>query len=93
MEKTELKNILKEEGFRFVYEWKDTSTTFYPEHSHQDRVALYIIGGELTFDFSGEKVTIKKGARFDVPAGKLHTAVVGREGCEFIVGEMIDGDS
>ncbi len=36
---------------------------------------------------------VKEHDRFDVPVGIPHTAKVGPEGCTFIVGEEIKGDS
>ena len=36
---------------------------------------------------------LKKGDRFDVIPGKSHTAQVGPNGCRYVVGEMIKGDS
>jgi len=44
--------------------------------------------------FSGETVaTVIAGERFDVPIGTKHSAVVGPEGCDWVVGEEIEGDS
>lgn len=76
-----LKQQLETEGFPHIYEWKDAPGTEYPAHAHKDKVALYILDGGLTFDFSGEKVMLKKGDRYDVAPGREHTAVVGPDGC------------
>ncbi len=88
-----LKEKLVQEGFVHVFEWKDAPGTLYPAHKHKDRVAMYILEGGLTFNFDGEKIMLKKGDRFDAPPDKEHTAVVGPDGCHFLVGEMTDGDS
>ena len=84
---------LKEEGFKHVYEWRDEPHVEYPEHAHEDRVSFYIIEGSLTFRINGETIELNKGDRYDVPPKTNHTAKVGPEGCSFVVGEMIEGDS
>jgi quercetin dioxygenase-like cupin family protein len=88
-----LKRKLTEEGFPYVYEWHDEAGTVYPPHAHKDKVSMYILGGGLTFRFDDEEVTLKEGDRFDVPPGKVHTAIVSENGCDFLVGEIIEGDS
>jgi quercetin dioxygenase-like cupin family protein len=93
MKKEELKEILKREGFPHIYEWHDEPGTEYPAHAHQGAVSMYILDGGLTFWFGDETVVLASGDRFDVPIGKEHTAKVGADGCTFLVGEMIEGDS
>lgn len=50
-------------------------TITYPE----DNKALY--NGEI------RKETHAVGARIDVPAGKLHEVWIGKDGCEYVIGE------
>ncbi len=83
----------EDEDFVSVYEWQDAAGTVYPEHSHQGKVSIFVTDGSITFDFSGEKKEVKANERFDVPAGKMHSAVVGPQGWIVIVGEEIEGDS
>jgi quercetin dioxygenase-like cupin family protein len=86
--------ILKSEGFVHVYEWHDEPGTKYPVHSHKGKVALFIEKGDVTFNFSDNTThVVKSGERFDVPIGLEHSATVGSNGCDYIVGEMIEGDS
>jgi quercetin dioxygenase-like cupin family protein len=92
MNKEKLKQQLISEGFPEVYEWKDEAGTEYPEHAHKGRVALYITKGSITF-YGGIEKTISVGERFDVPVGVVHSAIVGPEGCEYVVGEEIEGDT
>jgi len=93
MNKELLSQKLSDEGFPHVYEWTDPAGTEYPKHAHQDKVSMYILTGGLTFWFDDGEVTLSEGDRFDVPPGKNHIAKVGEEGCTFLVGEMIEGDS
>jgi len=93
VDKNLLKQQLEKDGFKHIYEWKDEAGTNYPPHKHKDKVTLYIVDGGLTFYFDKQAVEVKKGERFNVPPGKEHTAKVGPDGCFYVVGEMIEGDS
>lgn len=84
---------LEREGFPYVYEWKDEPGTTYPVHSHQDKVSMFITEGSLELEFANEKHLLKAGDRFDIPPGVHHSGIVGPNGCQYVVGEMIDGDS
>ncbi len=92
MNTEELKSKLIAEGFANVYEWKDEPGTRYESHAHKGKVSMFIISGSVTFSGDFEK-TLKMGDRFDVPPGTNHSAIVGPEGCGYVVGEEIEGDS
>lgn len=81
-----------DEGFAHVFEWTDEPNTVYEEHEHKGRTAFYVLRGSVTFT-SGFDKTFKAGERFDVPPGVKHTAIVGPEGCDWVVAEDIEGDS
>jgi quercetin dioxygenase-like cupin family protein len=83
----------EDENFASVYEWQDVPGTVYEEHVHQGKVSLFVTDGSITFDFLGDKREVKAGERFDVPPGKLHSAIVGPQGWIAIIGEEIAGDS
>lgn len=83
---------LKKE-FLHVYEWSDGPNIEYPKHSHKGKVSFYVVEGSIVMDVDGVRSTVKKGQRLDVPVGCPHTAKVGTEGCTFVVGEEIEGDS
>ncbi len=85
--------ILEKEGFPFVYEWSDKAGTVYKEHSHQDKVVIFITEGSIDFTIDGQIKTLKAGDRLNIPPHSPHSAVVGPSGCQYVVGEMIDGDS
>ncbi len=77
-----------------MYEWHDEPGVKYPARAHKGKVSLFIQNGDVTFNFSDKtNCTISSGQRFDVPIGLEHTAMVGSNGCDYIVGEMIEGDS
>ena len=84
---------LKDEGYPYIYEWKDAPGIEYPEHEHKGKVTIHILSGSITFKFPDREVALATGDHFDVPFGESHTAKVGPSGCHFLVGEMIENDS
>lgn len=87
------KRTLTEQGFAHVYEWTDKPDTKYSAHSHKGKVSFYVVKGNITMEFEGKTITLNPVDRIDVPVGVTHTAEVGSEGCTFMVGEEIEGDS
>ncbi len=83
---------LKKEGFLHTFIWKDEPNTLYPQHAHKGKVSFYITKGSVTFS-GGINITVRGGERFDVPVRIEHSAAVGSEGCDWVVGEEIEGDS
>lgn len=92
MNNQDLKNKLTSEGFPIVYEWTDAPDTVYDDHAHQGRVVFYVTRGSVTFD-GGITQTVSAGERINVPVGVHHTAIVGPEGCDYVVGQEIEGDA
>jgi len=84
---------LEKEGFKHVYAWRDEPGTVYAPHSHKDKVSFYIAEGSVDFEVDDKKMILKEGDCLDVLPGTKHSAKVGSEGCLFVVGEMIEGDS
>jgi hypothetical protein len=48
---------------------------------------FWILDGEMTVTSEGTTETYKAGERFDVPAGTVHSAKIGSNGCRYIIGE------
>ncbi len=84
---------LEKENWPYIYEWQDKAGTAYPLHSHQGKVVIFITEGSIDFTIDGQTKTLRTGDRFDVLPHVPHSAVVGPAGCQFVVGEEIDGDS
>ena len=85
--------ILEKEGFLYVYEWSDKPGTVYQEHTHQDKVTIFVTEGSIEVTIKGLVQALKAGDRLNIPPLIPHSAVVGPEGCQYVVGEMVDGDS
>ena len=84
---------LEKEGFAYVYEWQDKPGTVYPSHQHQDKVTIFITEGSLELVIGGGLHKLRPGDRFDIPPQTEHSATVGPAGCQYVVGEMVEGDS
>lgn len=86
---------LKKEGFLVVYEWHDEPGTVYPLHQHQDKVSFYVTKGSVVFDFQkgGPELVVREGEHIDVPMKTPHTAQVGEDGCDYVIGQMSEDDA
>ena len=87
MDEQKLAAQLRREGFLHTYVWEDGPGTFYTEHTHGTKTAHVILAGEMTLSMSGETKTYRQGERCDVPAGAVHSAKMGPQGCRYLIGE------
>lgn len=87
MDEKALAERLKREGFSHTYVWQDGPETFYPNHSHTTETAHIILSGEMTLTVNGRTETYRAGGRCDVPAGAVHSAKMGPQGCKYLIGE------
>jgi mannose-6-phosphate isomerase-like protein (cupin superfamily) len=78
---------LREEGFSGIFIHRDRPNACYPDHTHQGITAHIVIEGRITVTSEGKTVTYRSGERFDVPAGAVHSAIIGPEGCLYVIGE------
>jgi len=78
---------LREEGFSGVFTHRDRPNACYPDHTHHGTTAHVVIEGLITVTSEGNTVTYGPGERFDVPAGAVHSAIIGPEGCLYVIGE------
>ncbi len=87
MEVAELESQLQKEGFKRIYVSEDEPEVFYPDHTHNTLTAHIILRGEMTLTMNGESKTYYPGDRCDVPAGVVHSALIGPKGCRYLIGE------
>jgi quercetin dioxygenase-like cupin family protein len=71
------------------YSWSNGPNDRYAPHSHSYEKVLYCVDGSITFllESEGEEVVLGAGDRMVLPAGTLHSAVVGPDGCTCIEGQ------
>ncbi|GBD20224.1 hypothetical protein HRbin28_00664 [bacterium HR28] len=76
----ELLAALAVEGL-IAYRWSNGPGDRYAPHAHNYHKVLYVVSGSITFQLHpGESITLAPGDRLDLPAGTVHSAVVGPEG-------------
>jgi mannose-6-phosphate isomerase-like protein (cupin superfamily) len=87
MNERELAAQLQREGFTRTYVWEDRPNAFYPGHTHATETAHIILDGEMTLTMDGASRSYGVGDRCDVPAGAIHSARMGSQGCRYLIGE------
>ena len=78
---------LEMEGFRNIFVHVDPPGVKYPDHTHSRITAHIVLEGQITLKTSKGLKTYTEGERFDVPAGEVHSAEIGDEGCKYMIGE------
>ena len=70
------------------YSWSNSPGDMYAPHSHGYEKVLYCVEGSITFvlDAAGERLELTPGDRMVLPAGTVHAAEVGPDGCTCIEG-------
>ena len=71
------------------YSWSNGPNDRYTAHSHTYEKVLYCVEGSITFalDAEGRTIELQAGDRMVLPAGTVHSAVVGAAGCTCIEGK------
>lgn len=87
MDEPALAQSLRDEGFGHTYVWEDAPNAHYPDHTHGDETAHIVLSGEMTLTMDDETQTFRAGDRCDVPAGVVHSARMGPQGCRYLIGE------
>jgi quercetin dioxygenase-like cupin family protein len=83
----QFRDELISEGFSHTYVWQDRPNAFYSDHTHADLTAHIILDGEMELTMHGKSQTFRAGDRCDVPAGAVHSARMGPQGCRYLIGE------
>jgi quercetin dioxygenase-like cupin family protein len=83
----ELMNKLRSEAGG-CYSWSNDPGDRYAAHTHTYEKVLYCVDGSITFVLENEdrRLELKAGDRMVLPAGTVHSAVVGASGCTCIEG-------
>ena len=81
------RTILEKEGWKNIEAGKDPAGLQYPPHTHDTATTHVVLDGEMELIVMGIPRTLRSGDRFDAPAGTLHEARIGEEGCTYLVAE------
>lgn len=87
MDERELEEKLRGEGFSGIFIHRDSPGAHYPDHTHMGITAHIVLDGEITVTSEEQTITYATGDRFDVPAGEIHSAKIGPDGCRYMIGE------
>lgn len=87
-----LESRLKQK-YPFVYQWTDKPHTVYKKHSHKGSVSFYVLSGGLSMTFPDKTIELSVGDYIDVPIKIEHTAVIGANGCTYLVGQELEDDT
>ena len=87
MEEKDLAEQLILEGYAHLYVWEDGPDVQYREHTHRAESAHIILKGEMSMTMNGETKTYRTGDRCDLPAGIVHSARTGPQGCRYLIAE------
>jgi len=70
------------------YSWANGPGDRYAPHSHGYEKVLYCVNGSITFVLAGtgRRLELNAGDRMVLPAGTVHAAEVGPQGCTCIEG-------
>jgi quercetin dioxygenase-like cupin family protein len=84
----ELMTALRREAVS-CYSWSNGPHDRYAAHSHSYEKVLYCVDGSITFmlEREGKRLELKAGDRMVLPAGTVHSAIVGTAGCTCIEGQ------
>lgn len=82
-----LRETLRAEGFTHTFLWQDGPNAFYPDHTHNAMTAHIILEGEMQLTMNGNSEVFRSGDRCVIPAGAVHSAKMGPQGCRYLVGE------
>jgi mannose-6-phosphate isomerase-like protein (cupin superfamily) len=83
----EFEKELQAEGFSEIFVHRDGPNAFYPNHTHSGITAHIVLEGSITVTSEGKNRSYGPGERFDVPAGAVHSAKIGPEGCRYMIGK------
>lgn len=73
------------------YSWSNGPGDRYAAHSHSYEKVLYCVAGSITFrlEAEGRSLPLQPGDRMVLPAGTVHSALVGRQGVTCIEGRRV----
>ncbi|HEX9804364.1 MAG TPA: AraC family ligand binding domain-containing protein [Candidatus Dojkabacteria bacterium] len=86
LSKEEIREEIKKMGFIpiIIYNIPDY---IYERHNHKETKLLVFLKGGMELEIEGRRFDCKPGDLVIIPGLKYHSAVVGKEGCEFFWSE------
>ena len=77
---------LEEEGYKELHVVPFEPNAVVGEHTHDQATLHVILEGDMTLTDKDGEMQLYAGDRFEIPAGTVHSAKSGPNGCKFIAG-------
>jgi mannose-6-phosphate isomerase-like protein (cupin superfamily) len=77
--------FFKEMGYTGVAFYNDLSSDIFDWHYHQDEFLLYILEGSMRVEYTEKEISLSKGDFHVFPPKKRHRAVMGENGCRYLI--------
>ena len=87
MDKEQIKEKLKKEGYTEINVYDDSANEIFPDHTHEGEQKLVVVRGSMEVKMEGKEYSLTPGDELVFPAKVVHSAKMGPEGCEYIDGE------
>jgi uncharacterized protein YjlB len=81
-----IEESLLEQGYD-PFAWVDEPGKQYETHSHTHEECIWILRGSIRFVVGAQKFDLGPGDRLMLPRAMQHEAVVGPDGCEYLIGQ------
>jgi len=82
-----MKQQLKEEGFDKIYLWEDKPNKTYKKHFHRSDTKIIITSGNMNITIANKSSNLKHEDKILIKANEKHEAIIGANGCSYIVAE------
>lgn len=86
MSEQEWVSKLQQEGLQNVSVFRGGPNMVFGMHTHAEHTVHVLLEGELIITDQNGVRNIRAGGRIEFPAGTMHNAQCGSEGCAFVVG-------
>ncbi len=85
--KEQILERMKSAGYTILNEYDDKPGDHFPEHNHPGEQLIVILRGSIEVNMAGKQYVLREGDELVFPAGAMHDATVGPEGCLYLDGE------
>lgn len=85
--KRAIRNELQKQGFKKMYEYTAKPREEDPLHLHPFDAKFIVLEGDIIVEIFDSKKLLTKGSELEIPRNTMHSALVGKNGCTYIVAE------
>ncbi len=85
--KRAIRTELVREGYKKMYEYTAKPREEDPLHLHPFDAKLLILEGDIIIEIFDSKKLLTTGSELEIPRNTMHSAIVGKYGCRYIMAE------